>query len=208
MPTTDVTVTEVPVTVDLRKLRAAAAHCERCDLYRDATQTVFGEGTRTAWLVMVGEQPGDREDIEGRPFVGPAGRMFDRALDELALARSELYVTNAVKHFRWEPRGKRRIHKTPSAEHVKACAPWLDAELRSVAPRALLCLGAVAAKAVLGPRFKLTENRGVLLESRYGIPTFATIHPSAILRSDDRESAYAGFVDDLLAVLALRPDRA
>jgi uracil-DNA glycosylase len=157
---------------------------------------------------MVGEQPGDREDIEGRPFVGPAGRMFDRALDELALARSELYVTNAVKHFRWEPRGKRRIHKTPSGEHVKACAPWLDAELRSVAPRALLCLGAVAAKAVLGSKFKLTENRGVLLESRYGIPTFATIHPSAILRSDDRESAYAGFVDDLLAVLALRPDRA
>jgi uracil-DNA glycosylase family protein len=203
-----VRVTEVPLTVDLRKLRAASARCERCDLFERATQTVFGEGRRGAWLVMVGEQPGDREDIEGHPFVGPAGRVLDRALDQLALPRTEVYVTNVVKHFRWEPRGKRRIHKTPTAEQVKACSPWFEAEMRAVAPRALLCLGAVAAKAVLGSNFRLTANRGVPLESRFDVTTYATIHPSAVLRSDDREEAYAGFVADLRAVLAHRTDSA
>jgi DNA polymerase len=198
-------VIEVPDTTDLDVLHDAAAHCERCELFQHATQTVFGEGPAQAWLMLVGEQPGDREDIEGHPFVGPAGKVLDRAIDELGIARRELYVTNAVKHFRWEPRGKRRIHKTPAAEHVRACAPWLDAEVRAVRPAAMLLLGAVAAKAVFGSKFKLTENRGVELESRFGIPTYATIHPSAILRGDDREAMYAGFVADLRVVLEARP---
>jgi uracil-DNA glycosylase len=198
-------VIDVPDTRDLRVLHDAAADCGRCELWQHATQTVFGEGPARAWLMMVGEQPGDREDIEGHPFVGPAGRMLDRAIDELGIARGEIYVTNAVKHFRWEPRGKRRIHKTPSAEHVKACAPWLEAEVRAVGPTAMLLLGATAAKAVLGSKFKLTEHRGQELESRYAVPTYATIHPSAILRADDREAMYVGFVDDLRGVLVRRP---
>jgi DNA polymerase len=197
-------VTEVPETRDLAVLRDAAAGCVRCELYERATQTVFGEGPKRAWLVMVGEQPGDREDVEGHPFVGPAGRVLDRAIDQLGIDRRELYVTNAVKHFRWEPRGKRRIHKTPSAEHVRACAPWLDAEMDAVRPTALLLLGAVAAKAVLGSKFRLTEHRGEELESRYGIPTYATIHPSAVLRADDREAMYEGFVADVEVVLRHR----
>jgi DNA polymerase len=201
-------VIEVPATTDLGKLRSAAANCVRCELYERATQTVFGEGPSGAWLMMVGEQPGDREDIEGHPFVGPAGRVFDRAMDELGLARDDVYVTNAVKHFRWEPRGKRRIHKTPAAEHVKACAPWLDAEVAAVRPEAMLLLGAVAGKAVLGSRFSLMANRGSLLESRYGIPTFATIHPSAVLRNDDREAAYDGFLADVRVVVDHHAHRA
>jgi DNA polymerase len=201
-------VIEVPSTTDLRELRDAAADCVRCDLYERATQTVFGEGPKRAWLMMVGEQPGDREDIEGHPFVGPAGKVLDRAIDELALPRSQIYVTNAVKHFRWEPRGKRRIHKTPSAEQVKACSPWLDAEVAAVRPEAMLLLGAVAAKAVMGPRFSVMADRGKLLESRYGVATFATIHPSAVLRSEDRESVYEGFLADLRAVVAHHADRA
>jgi DNA polymerase len=198
-------VVEVPVTKDLRVLQRASADCVRCDLHLLGTQTVFGEGRRGAWLMLVGEQPGDREDIEGRPFVGPAGAVLDRALDEVGIARDEVYVTNAVKHFRWEPRGKRRIHKTPSTEHVKACRPWLLAEIKAVDPSALVVLGAVALKAVLGPSFRVTACRGQVLDSSFDIPALVTIHPSAILRSDDRDAAYAGFVSDLRAVYPLRP---
>ena len=186
-------------------LREAAESCVRCELHETGMQTVFGEGRAGAWLLAVGEQPGDKEDEEGRPFVGPAGKVLDRALAELGVSRNELYLTNAVKHFRWEPRGKRRIHKAPTTEHVRACAPWLDAEVEAVRPRALLCLGAVAAKAVLGAKFKLLATRGQELTSRYGVPTYATVHPASVLRSDDREAAYRAFVDDLRIVLTHRP---
>jgi uracil-DNA glycosylase family protein len=197
-------VTQVPRSRKLPTLARAAAGCVRCELHTIGTQTVFGEGPPDAWMVVVGEQPGDKEDLAGRPFVGPAGRVLDRALAELGVDRQELYLTNAVKHFRWEPRGKRRLHRSPSTEHVSACAPWLDAEMRAVAPQALLCLGAVAAKAVLGPKFALTKHRGEVLESRFGIPTFATVHPAAVLRGDDREGAYRSFRDDIAVTLAVR----
>jgi uracil-DNA glycosylase family protein len=198
-------VTEVPNTRDLRRLGSAAADCVRCELHEIGTQTVFGEGTRDAWLVLVGEQPGDREDLAGRPFVGPAGKLLDRALEDVGIDRAEVYVTNVVKHFRWEQRGTRRLHKTPTVEHVRACKPWLDAELRALEPAAVVLLGATAARAVLGSKFRLTESRGQLVESPLGVPTMATVHPSAVLRNDDRAGAFAEFRDDLANALPLRP---
>ncbi|WP_431952080.1 UdgX family uracil-DNA binding protein [Nocardia lijiangensis] len=186
----------VPEGADLDTLRAASCGCHGCLLYRDATQTVFGEGPAGASVVVVGEQPGDREDIEGHPFVGPAGRLLDKALDEVGIDRGTVYVTNAVKHFKFEERGKRRIHKTPGRTEVVACAPWLSAELDVVRPELVVCLGAVAAKAVLGPSFKVSEERGrVVFSDDYRV--VATVHPSAVLRAPDRAKAYAGFVADL-----------
>ena len=184
----------------MKALREAAAGCRGCGLYRDATQTVFGQGRRSANLMLVGETPGDREDLEGRPFVGPAGRELDQAFEAVGLDRRDVYVTNAVKHFKFEERGKRRIHKTPSRAEVDACLPWLDNEIKLVKPRALVLLGAVAAKAVFGGGFTLTRHRGELLESELAPIVTVTIHPAAILRAPDKESRVrerARFTDDL-----------
>jgi DNA polymerase len=187
----------------LASLREAAKVCRGCELWRDATQTVFGEGPTDAKLVFVGEQPGDQEDKLGQPFVGPAGRIFDRALEEVGIDRSRVYVTNAVKHFKWEPRGKRRIHQKPNASELAACRPWLDAELAVVEPKVLVCLGATAAQALLGRTFRVTKQRGTPVESSLASVVMATIHPSAILRARDRDAEYAGFVADLARVAAL-----
>ena len=190
----------VPAGADLDELRAAAASCQGCDLHENATQTVFGAGPADARVVIVGEVPGDQEDREGEPFVGPAGRLLDRALAEAGIDRSLVYVTNAVKHFKFVPaeRGKRRIHKTPSRTEVVACRPWLDAELDRVGPELVVALGATAAKSLLGQDFRVTEQRGSVLsmpdrEER----VVATVHPSAVLRANDREAAYQGLVADL-----------
>ena len=190
----------------LDSLRQEAAHCTRCELYEAATQTVFGEGRADAWLVLVGEQPGDQEDKAGEPFVGPAGRVLAEALDQVGLDRAEIYLTNAVKHFRFEQRGPRRLHKTPTVTQVRACAPWLTGELDAVQPSALGLLGATAAKAVLGPQFRLTVDRGKVLDHD-GRPTVATAHPSAILRTppEARDEAVAAFVADLGVLAGLRP---
>jgi uracil-DNA glycosylase len=191
---------------DLDGLRREAAGCTRCELYGPATQTVFGEGPVTAWLMMVGEQPGDREDVEGAPFVGPAGRVLDKALGRAGIDRSEVYVTNAVKHFRFEREGKRRIHKTPGVTHIRACRHWLDGELAAVRPSALATLGAVAAKALLGSAFRISKQRGQVLEWE-GHPLVPTVHPSAILRGppEAREEAMDALVRDLQVVARLRP---
>jgi len=192
----------VPKTTSLRVLGAAAQKCRGCDLYKTATQVVFGAGPARAPVVFVGEQPGDQEDQQGAPFVGPAGAMLDKALADAGIPRGEVYLTNAVKHFKWEPRGKRRIHKKPRASEIKACRPWLEAELRAVKPQILVCLGAVAAQTVLGPQFKLMQNRGKVLEGR----VVATIHPSAVLRAPDseaRRTAYESLVADLKVVAKL-----
>jgi DNA polymerase len=179
----------VPATGDLDVLRAAAAACRACDLWERGTQTVFGEGPPTAEVVLVGEQPGDREDEAGHPFVGPAGRLLDEALSEVGIDRRSSYVTNAVKHFKWEPRGKRRIHQKPNASELRACRPWLDAELAALRPRAVVCLGATAAQALLGRSFKVTVHRGELLRDRSLAPiVMATVHPSSILRAPDAET--------------------
>ena len=193
----------LPEQLTLESLREAAKVCRGCELWRDATQTVFGEGPADAELVFVGEQPGDHEDKLGRPFVGPAGRIFDRALAEVGIDRSRVYVTNAVKHFKWEPRGKRRIHQKPNAAELTACRPWLDAELAVVAPKVLVCLGATAAQALLGRAFRVTKQRGTPIDSPLASVVVATIHPSAILRARDRDAEYAGFVADLERVAAL-----
>ncbi|MEU7479579.1 UdgX family uracil-DNA binding protein [Lentzea sp. NPDC042327] len=177
-------------------LRSAAAGCRGCELYRDATQTVFGEGPVKARLMMVGEQPGDREDVEGHVFVGPAGRLLDKALAAAGIARPDVYLTNAVKHFRFTARGKRRIHQQPRRSEVVACFPWLREELRVVKPDLVVCLGAVAAKALLGPSFKLTENRGRVVEHD-GLRVGVTVHPSAVLRAEDFTESYDAFVADL-----------
>ncbi|MEU0884276.1 UdgX family uracil-DNA binding protein [Lentzea sp. NPDC005914] len=181
-------------------LRSAAAECRGCDLYKDATQTVFGEGPiRASRLMMVGEQPGDREDVEGRVFVGPAGRLLDKALDAAGIARDELYLTNAVKHFKFTQRGKRRIHEQPRRSEVLACLPWLREELRVVKPRLVVVLGAVAAKALLGSSFKLTEHRGQVLEAD-GLRIGVTVHPSAVVRAENFTEAFEAFVADLKAL--------
>jgi uracil-DNA glycosylase len=190
----------LPDTRSLPKLREAAAVCHGCDLWRAATQTVFGAGTRNADVMFVGEQPGDQEDQQGEPFVGPAGRMLDKALDEVGIDRTRVYVTNAVKHFKWQPRGKRRIHQKPNWAEMTACRPWLDAEIAAVAPRVLVCLGATAAQSLLGRQFRVTKQRGEPVDSPLAEIVLATIHPSAILRAEDREAEYAGFVDDLRKV--------
>src|SRR5919109_3265714 len=172
----------------LDTVREAAAGCKACDLYKRGTQTVFGEGPRTAKIMMVGEQPGDAEDVAGHPFVGPAGRLLDRALEEAGIDRGRVYVTNVVKHFKWEPRGKRRIHAKPNAAQIAACRPWLEAELALVRPRVLVCLGATAAQALLGRQFRVTRQRGEWVDSDLAEHVTATIHPSAILRQRDDES--------------------
>ncbi|HEY0453204.1 UdgX family uracil-DNA binding protein [Actinophytocola sp.] len=190
----------VPAEADLDGLRAAAARCRGCDLYKDATQTVFGAGPADARMVIVGEVPGDQEDRKGEPFVGPAGRLLDRVLEEVGIDRSQVYLTNAVKHFKFVPaeRSKRRIHKTPSRTEVVACRPWLDAELDLVRPELVVCLGAIAAKSLLGQDFRVTKERGKVV-SMPDRPerALATVHPSAVLRAKDREAAYQELVADL-----------
>ena len=187
----------------LDQVRIAAADCRACGLWKTATQTVFGEGTETAELILVGEQPGDKEDLAGRPFVGPAGRILDQGLEEAGIDRSTVYVTNAVKHYKWEPRGKRRLHKRPDAAEIAACRPWLDREIELVQPRVVLCLGATAAQALLGRAFKVTKQRGELVLQPAGHVITATVHPSSILRAPDpagREAEMAAFVNDLRLV--------
>src|SRR4051812_21385050 len=198
----------LPARESLKALREAAAGCRGCDLYEDATQTVFGEGRKSARLVLVGETPGDREDLAGHPFVGPAGRELDKALERAGVDRREAYVTNAVKHFRFQERGKRRIHQRPDGRHIKACRPWLEAELRQVRPEALVVMGAVAAQSLLGNTFRVTRNRGELLDTDLAPIVVATIHPSAILRErtdEDRIRQREAFTQDLqVAADALR----
>jgi len=191
----------LPDRIDHESLREAAQSCRGCDLWRNATQAVTGEGPESADAMFVGEQPGDQEDKEGQPFVGPAGRMFDKALAEARIDRSRVYVTNTVKHFKWQQRGKRRLHQKPNWTEMTACRPWLDAELELVHPRVLVCLGATAAQALLGRQFRVTKQRGVPVDSSLAEVVLATIHPSAILRAQDRDAEYAGFVDDLRKVV-------
>jgi DNA polymerase len=196
----------VPETDDLQALRAAAAGCKACDLWKTGTQTVFGEGQQTAEIVFVGEQPGDKEDLAGRPFVGPAGRVLDEALEAAGIDRSLAYVTNAVKHFKWVGRGKRRIHQKPNAAELAACRPWLDAELGALRPRVLVALGATAAQALLGRQFRVTKQRGVPVESDLAPYVLATMHPSSILRQEtdeDRAAAMADLIADLKVVAKL-----
>jgi len=190
----------------LKALRAEAAGCQRCELYKRGTQTVFGEGARHARVMLVGEQPGDQEDKLGRPFVGPAGQLLDRALVAAGIDREEVYVTNAVKHFKWEPRGKRRIHQRPNAREIAACRPWLEAELAAVRPEVVVALGATAAKALFGPQFRVTGTRGQRVATPLAQHGLATIHPSAILRErddDKRHAALREFVADLMQVKKL-----
>lgn len=189
--------------MSLAKLRKDASACRNCDLYKDATQTVFGEGSARARMMMVGETPGDQEDRRGTPFVGPAGRLLDRALGEAGIDRSAVYLTNAVKHFKFTERGKRRIHRSPSRTEVVACHPWLAAELGEVGPELVVCMGAVAAKALLGPSFLVTRHRGEFFDLPGGTAkVVATVHPSAVLRADDRDAAYQEFVADLVTARA------
>jgi DNA polymerase len=198
----------VPKTTSLGTLSAAAQACRGCDLYKHATQAVFGEGPRSARVMFVGEQPGDQEDRQGAPFVGPAGALLDKALEDAGIPRARVYVTNAVKHFKWEPRGKRRIHKKPRVSEVKACRPWLEAELKSVKPVVLVCLGATAAQSVMGATFKLLQHRGQVLPSPLADAhhVVATVHPSSVLRAPDsnaRREAFEGLVADLKVVAKL-----
>jgi DNA polymerase len=193
----------VPGGASLEELRAAAARCAGCDLSRHASQTVFGRGPADARVALVGEQPGDQEDLKGAPFVGPAGEVLDRALAEVGLPRARLYVTNAVKHFKFTPRGKRRIHATPGPADLAACRPWIEAELELLRPEVLVCLGATAARALIGPAFRLMQQRGTFLETQWAAQTIATFHPSAVLRGqDEAEQArlYGMLRDDLKLV--------
>jgi len=193
----------IPERPTLPRLREAAAGCRACPLWKTGTQTVFGAGRRSAEVMLVGEQPGDREDRDGRPFVGPAGRVLDRALEDAGIPRKDAYVTNVVKHFKWIPKGKRRIHQRPNAEEIAACRPWLESELALVRPKVLVALGATAAKAVLGPGFRVTRDRGELVETDLAPRATGTVHPSSILRIDDddeRRAARDEFTDDLREV--------
>jgi uracil-DNA glycosylase family protein len=195
----------LPERLSLTSLREAAAACQACPLWRTGTQTVFGEGAARSELMLVGEQPGDREDREGHPFVGPAGRLLDEALEEAGIDRTRAYVTNVVKHFKWQARGKRRIHAKPAWAEISACRPWLDAEIAVVKPDVLVCLGATAAQALLGRSFRVTRERGKPVDSDLATHVLATIHPSAILRADadTREVERAALVDDLRVVASL-----
>jgi uracil-DNA glycosylase len=189
----------LPEKRDLASLQEAAKGCEGCDLYREATQVVFGQGRAHASILLVGEQPGDREDRQGEPFVGPAGQLLDKCLESANINRADVYITNAVKHFKWEPRGKIRLHKKPNSLEITACRPWLEAELAAVRPRIIVCLGATAAQALLGNDFRLTKHRGEVFPTQYA-PVTATIHPSAILRMTepaDREAEIAKLTSDL-----------
>ena len=193
-----------PARRSLAAVRADARDCRACDLWKTGTQTVFGEGGRRAELMLIGEQPGDQEDLAGHPFVGPAGKLLDRALEEAGIDRAAVYLTNVVKHFKWEPRGKRRIHKKPNGAEVSACRPWLDAELVLVKPRAVICLGATASQALLGRAFKVTAHRGEFIESTIAPIVLATVHPSSLLRAPDDETRRretARFIDDLRTVV-------
>jgi DNA polymerase len=199
----------------LPKARDAAKGCTACDLHARATQTVFGEGSRDARVVLIGEQPGDREDVMGKPFVGPAGGILDRALEEAGIDRSTVYVTNVVKHFKWRPRGKRRLHEKPNAVEIAACRHWLDLELELIGPDVVVCLGSTAAQALLGRQFRVTRDRGVWVESEIAPHVIATIHPSAILRAPDdatRDEEMKRFIADLRKVAKrigeLEPTRA
>jgi DNA polymerase len=190
----------IPARLTLGALGRAAQACTACDLYKRATQAVVGEGRPGARLMLIGEQPGDKEDLAGKPFVGPAGALLDAALAEAGIARRDAFVTNAVKHFKWEPRGKRRIHQKPSAGEVQACRPWLEAELELVRPAGLICLGATAAQAILGSAFRLTRHHGEFFPTVYGLWATATLHPAAVLRAPDeaaRVAARARLVTDL-----------
>ena len=190
----------LPPKPTLPAVRAVSKGCKACDLYKRGTQTVFGAGPSKAEIMLVGEQPGDAEDLAGQPFVGPAGRLLDRALEEAGIDRSRVYVTNVVKHFKWEPRGKRRIHAKPNAAEIGACRPWLETEIALVKPRVLVCLGATAAQALLGRGFKVTRHRGTFVESPLAPRVSATVHPSSILRAPDDESRrqeMQAFVADL-----------
>ena len=204
----------IPEGAALDDLRDIAAGCQACHLWERATQTVFGEGPPEAEVVMVGEQPGDREDLEGSPFVGPAGRVLDRGLEEAGIDRDTVFVTNVVKHFKFSPRGKRRIHSKPNAEEITACRPWLEAELTAISPRVLVCLGSTAAQALIDKKFRVTKQRGEVIEWSDGPPwsrgappltVTATVHPSSILRGPDeaRQAARADFTDDLRVVRRL-----
>jgi uracil-DNA glycosylase len=178
----------IPPNPTIPKLRDAAVNCRACDLWKRGTQTVFGEGSAKARVMLVGEQPGDQEDIQGRPFVGPAGKILDKALAEAGIDREDVYVTNAVKHFKWEPRGKRRIHKKPNSIEIAACKPWLEAEIEVVHPQVIVCLGATAAQALLGREFKVSTQRGVWVPSPLAPFVMATVHPSSLLRAPDEET--------------------
>jgi uracil-DNA glycosylase len=196
----------IPARPSLRSLREAAAGCTACHLYKLGTQTVFGEGGRRAAAMFVGEQPGNEEDLTGHPFVGPAGRLLDQALEEAGIERASAYVTNVVKHFKWEPRGKKRIHAKPDALEIFACRPWLEAEIAVVQPQVLVCLGATAAQALLGPAFRVTKQRGEFVPSPLAPKVTATVHPSSILRAPDDEARRlerARFVADLKKVAAV-----
>lgn len=195
----------LPARKTLTSLTRAARDCQGCDLYRNATQTVFGEGSKNAKLVLIGEQPGDREDIEGHPFVGPAGRLLDVALVEAGIDRDDVYVTNAVKHFKWTERGKRRLHKKPSSREITACRPWLTSEIEVLQPQGLICLGATAAQALLGPAFRITKRRGEIIASELAEWIMATYHPSAVLRAPDEQRRHemrAELIADLKAAAA------
>ena len=190
----------IPLRPTLSSLKAAAADCQACDLWKKGTQTVFGDGSRRSNVLFVGEQPGNEEDLTGKPFVGPAGKLFDNALEAAGIDRKQTYVTNVVKHFKWEPRGKRRIHKKPNAIEIAACRPWLEAEIALVKPEVIVALGATAAQALLGPQFRVTKQRGQFIESTLAPYVMATVHPSSILRAPDDETRrleYRRFVDDL-----------
>jgi DNA polymerase len=191
----------LPQSRELEALREAAGACRGCSLWRDATQTVFGAGGRSADLMLVGEQPGDREDREGEPFVGPAGAVLDRALEAAGIERRRVYLTNAVKHFKWRPRGRRRLHQTPRVGEIEACRPWLEAEAEAVQPRAVLAMGAIAARAVFGPKVRVTKDRGRQLETPLAEIGAVTIHPAAVLRArEQRDEAMAALTEDLALI--------
>ena len=193
-----------PDTTSWSVVREAAKDCEACHLYKRATQTVFGEGPKHATMMLVGEQPGDYEDVAGKPFVGPAGKIMDQALEEAGIDRQQVYVTNAVKHFKWEARGKRRIHQKPNSREMAACRPWLETELRIVKPKLVVAMGATAAQTIFGPSFRVTRERGKVLSSKLAPRVLATVHPSSLLRQPDEESRereYKHFVADLRAAV-------
>jgi len=193
----------LPDSKSLESLREAAASCHGCDLWEPATQTVFGEGAAHATAFLIGEQPGDREDVEGHPFVGPAGKILEEGLEAAGIDRRHIYVTNAVKHFRFTRRGKRRLHEKPNAQQVRACRPWLEAEIAAVQPKLLVLLGATAAQSLLGPTFRVTQHRGEVIATPIGVPAVATVHPSSVLHAPDeaaRAAAMAAFIEDLIEV--------
>ncbi len=198
--------TLIPFSKSLGELAREAQDCKNCDLWRNATQTVFGEGSSHAQIMLVGEQPGDQEDLQGKPFVGPAGKLLDASLLEAGIDRKKVYVTNAVKHFKWEPRGKRRIHKKPGVGEIAACRPWLNAEIAALKPKVIVCLGATAAQALLGSAFRVTERRGEFVDSPLAPYVMATVHPSSILRAPDEKTRHEEkkkFVADLRRIRTL-----